>query len=687
MSRLMLPLLLLLLAVGPAWGRTTHGLSDMATEQQSWWGDMATGYVVAGCLPTVPAPAGLTLTVPPCQAYGLETDPRRQYYLSEPTARPLTLPATTGMTWLAAHGSVAEAVPGWTRVPGTHYVWQAGASRPPLPPDGGVLLARLEVASGAITGVGDFRPDNPLRGPINALSPLYGVRGDCTTDDTAGLQAAINAAAWQDRRLWIPKQPGDCYLFTKLRLDYDATANPTYPPLGVDQGQMTIACDQESGTVSNIAPPPQNTYLKSTDTTGPAISADKAGVAGNPLRNLKLSGCSLEANNTSYVLSLKGLSSMAVVDNMYVVQSHNNGNGFLCEDCFLLTMRNVFVYHTSNGIGDAANGVGLTIRNAKVAGGVYNLDNVTGRGFGGGTCVQIGHEDMTLARAMNTFSARGLQGTNCRNNIRVMGGAANGVLDSPHIEVAHEHGLWFSHGARSWTVISPYFVNPDAGTADLRIGYSAGTPTEAGASGITVISPVFSAVKNIGFYRDSNAYVARTTLINPAFAAVTEGAGIGIQCAADPHTILNGMVVTGAGFPYPPSPSLFFQNYRNCEKLPFLEDPNFVRVGVGFSIDDSDDSDLPPPFQIRRWFVASATLDFGIVPAQQCEIQTFAAPGAAVTQFLAERWPGGATMGSGTWTMYVPGPDTLAVRVCNVGTGPTADFASGVFGALFFVQE
>jgi hypothetical protein len=186
----LLPLGLLPLGVS---ARSTHAQPDQGMEQQAWFGDMLGGFVQAGCLPV---PAGsLTVTLPTCQAYARSVTPAPALrYIWDPQARELTLPASQTL-WLAAHWSVVEPVAGWTRLPGTHYVWQSATTQGTLP-DGAVWLARLVTDALAVSAVEPLAPASPLRLEILAgtvYAPQYGLRCDGASDNSAALDAAVRA--------------------------------------------------------------------------------------------------------------------------------------------------------------------------------------------------------------------------------------------------------------------------------------------------------------------------------------------------------------------------------------------------------------------------------------------------------------------------------------------------------------
>jgi hypothetical protein len=170
-------LLLLLIALTlPArlWAGNTHtATGDAALEQRAWWGDaLGGGYVI-------PTPANLCLhgtsgtvsaTMASCRAYALNTgSPRQLEYIEDLISRTITYTAGAGTYWLIAHAAITATVPGWTRVQGTHYLWQVSATQPALPSRATWLLS-ASVSGTAITDVTDLRSvGSPVTGTFLGL--------------------------------------------------------------------------------------------------------------------------------------------------------------------------------------------------------------------------------------------------------------------------------------------------------------------------------------------------------------------------------------------------------------------------------------------------------------------------------------------------------------------------------------
>jgi hypothetical protein len=197
-------LLLLVFAVVPhGEAANTHQPPNTAIEQNFWWGDAVSPYVVSGCLPAVPA-SSLTLGAFACEAYVRGASGELLYVTQ--AAAPVTLANTAGSHWVAVCRDTASAVPGWTRQAGTHYLHQQSATKPEDAP-GCQVIAHATVQGSIVSQVSDARrPRSYAREKVFDVSdPLYGATGDNVTNDRAAIQAAIAAAASWNKTILFPQ--------------------------------------------------------------------------------------------------------------------------------------------------------------------------------------------------------------------------------------------------------------------------------------------------------------------------------------------------------------------------------------------------------------------------------------------------------------------------------------------------
>lgn len=95
---------------------------------------------------------------------------------------------------------------------------------------------------------------------VSVLAAPYSAKGDCVTDDSNALQAALNT----HRFIWLPKPPGGCYLVSKTLIlqygDYLFGASANNPNVG----------DPNQGVVIRLAPNSNVSLLQTFDSQDPA---------------------------------------------------------------------------------------------------------------------------------------------------------------------------------------------------------------------------------------------------------------------------------------------------------------------------------------------------------------------------------------------------------------------------------
>lgn len=134
----------------------SHLSPSMMAETQSIVGDLLAPVILASTL-TTPG-SGMTLPAFSTTGYVRQGSPTRLVFVNQPAvAVPMT--GGDGTYWVALMHDTYSAVSGWSRVAGSHYAWQAAATQP-ASPAGGLVLARVIVAGGAITSA-DIGPNYP----------------------------------------------------------------------------------------------------------------------------------------------------------------------------------------------------------------------------------------------------------------------------------------------------------------------------------------------------------------------------------------------------------------------------------------------------------------------------------------------------------------------------------------------
>lgn len=153
-----------------------------------------------------------------------------------------------------------------------------------------------------------------------------GAKGDCSTDDTAALQSAINQGALTGVPVTVISTGYQkCYKFTRLLFFYDPVLNPGFPQF---QNGRTVrflgsgSSDDYGATSTNNAY--QGTVLVSTSSIGPALMLN----GGNAFstRETILDGFTVTASNSSAVILAIGTNTGTMFRNL-VVEQDGPGEG------------------------------------------------------------------------------------------------------------------------------------------------------------------------------------------------------------------------------------------------------------------------------------------------------------------------------------------------------------------------
>lgn len=199
--------------------RNTHGLQSQDEEMQARFADASNqGYATSGCLHGTSGTTAVALGS--CMGYAKTAATTRLEYFAETTSRTITYSGGDGTYWLIAHSQVGAAVGGWTRVDGTHYLWQLSSSKPTTPASA-IFLSKSTVSAGAITLVADWRPSS-MTGMRSVTDSLYGA-------DPTGVSASADAfgtalAAAEDQGGDIVYVPRGIYLLgARIRVGHNST--------------------------------------------------------------------------------------------------------------------------------------------------------------------------------------------------------------------------------------------------------------------------------------------------------------------------------------------------------------------------------------------------------------------------------------------------------------------------------
>ena len=343
----------------------------------------------------------------------------------------------------------------------------------------------------------------------------FGAVGNGVTDDTAAIQAAMDA---------LPN--GSALYFPRGRYVVSSTLN----------------CERQHFRIYGESAPSQNGQNQregsviefSQATTQGIIFDDDQAVTTNSTRRIGVENMGFVGDTTSAILQFNDAPQINI-ENVFVDnKTTGSGRGINFLRCFLVSTKNLFVFKSDNERATDSIGIRLTLDNPQLAG-IYNFQSTTVRGWGTGLKVE-GSYTSSGDQRWQSFNWHGSQTKSNSIGLDLVGNIQSGTITGNYFEGDIATSLQMSEGVSNFLVAGNFF-NAESTQGQFNLGLS--TSSSAGyVRNITMLSNLHTNIISRGVYiRADDTFASGLKMENCHFQRASGAAGtIGVSVGGNPTT-------------------------------------------------------------------------------------------------------------------------------------------------------
>lgn len=276
---------------------------------------------------------------------------------------------------------------------------------------------------------------------VNVLD--YGAKGDGSTDDTAAIQAALNAASLGGV-VYFPK--GEYVVSTLTH------TGPAIRLLGSNAGN---ASNRTFGAL-------YSSTIRFTETTNDAFTFTDAGYFS---KNVSFENLGIMANTSGYAIDIQKHGEFRFVD--CLIDNRGAGGGVNLNEVYLISFTDCYITKSDNF--RASGSQAINIDNNGL-GGIFNFFTSTVNGYGLGVNIDALYNDGTQ---LESFNFIGSQANSNTVGLALSGYLRSGMITGSYFEGNSLASIQMIQGVQNFVISGCFFNDPANTSGNIKLGRGA----------------------------------------------------------------------------------------------------------------------------------------------------------------------------------------------------------------------
>tara|TARA_R110000737_G_scaffold250459_2_gene260172 strand:- start:91 stop:1524 length:1434 start_codon:yes stop_codon:yes gene_type:complete len=339
----------------------------------------------------------------------------------------------------------------------------------------------------------------------------FGATGNGSTDDTAAIQAAIDAAS-NGGSVYFPR-------------------GKYYCASGLEVGRLNFTMYGEAGSnQSNLEN--FSSAIVFGDTSGAGITFNNASYT---LKRITLRDMGFHGNTSAATLRFDDVSQINMTNVFVDNKSASASNAINFTECFLVYMENCFIEKSDNERSADTYGARINLGNPQLAG-IYSFYNTTFRNFAVGLKIDGQYSDTERYQSFNFIGSQVKSNT---IGLELAGKLQSGTIQGSYFEGNIQHDIRMTEGVQNLEIAGNFF-NSEATNSQIKVGNS--TSTSAGyVRAVTMSNNYHANIEATGILVSvDDTFASDIKIENSSFEEVSGGAGtVGIQVSGNPTTSIS----------------------------------------------------------------------------------------------------------------------------------------------------